>query len=115
MPIRTTILAFTTAGSLAACAADPNTIAPSYVSPAIYSGLNCQQLNAEAARLNARVSQVAGQQAQAASSDAAMTALTLVLFWPAVFAIGGGDQSAELARLRGEAEALQSAAIMRGC
>jgi hypothetical protein len=37
------------------------------------------------------------------------------IFWPALFLSGGDDQSPELARLRGEAEALQAAATARGC
>jgi hypothetical protein len=110
-----TILAATAALALAACAADPATIAPAYVSPVAYSTYDCRALNAEAVRLNARLSQVTGQQQAAADNDAAMAAVALVLFWPAIFAMGNGDQSAELARLRGEAEALQSAAIARGC
>lgn len=110
-------LAFAAAAALAlsACAPDPSSIAPAYVSPVAYSGLDCAAMNAEASRLSARLASVTGQQQEAASSDAALTAVTLILFWPAIFWIGGGDQSDELARLRGEAEALQAAAVARGC
>ena len=100
---------------LAACAAQPETIAPAYVSPAAYSTMSCAQLNAEAARVSSRLSAATGQQAQQANNDAAMTAVALVLFWPAAFAIGNKDQSGTIAQLRGEAEALQSAATRRGC
>jgi hypothetical protein len=113
--MKPTIIAAVAALGLAACAPDPNTVAPAYISPTAYAGLACTALNAEAQRITARVAQVAGQQAQAASNDAAMTAVTLVLFWPAVFMLGNNDQSAELARLRGEAEALRLAALQRGC
>jgi hypothetical protein len=109
------ILSGVAALALAGCAADPASIAPAYVSPTAYSGYDCRAMNAEAARLNARLASVTGQQQEAANNDAAMAAVALVLFWPALFAMGNGDQSAELARLRGEAEALQSAAIARGC
>jgi hypothetical protein len=44
-----------------------------------------------------------------------MTAVALILFWPAAFAIGGNDQSPAIAQMRGEAEAIQSAAVARGC
>lgn len=108
-------LAAAAALGLAACAPDPSTVAPAYISPTAYAGLSCDALNAEAARLASRVSQVTGEQQQAASADAAMTALSLVLFWPAVFWIGTDDRSDELARLRGEAEALRLAALQRGC
>lgn len=110
-----TILAVTCAASLAACAADPATVAPAYVSPVAYSGLDCRALTAEAARLNARIAAVTGQQQEAANADAANAVVAALIFWPALFLIGGDDQSPELARLRGEAEAIQSAAIARGC
>ena len=38
-----------------------------------------------------------------------------MLFWPAVFFVGRGDKAAELGRLKGEADALRSAAIRNGC
>jgi hypothetical protein len=113
--MKTPALAAVAALALAGCAADPSTIAPAYVSPTAYAALDCSAMNAEAARLSARLAAVTGQQQEAASSDAALTAVTLILFWPAIFWIGNGDQSDELARLRGEAEALQAAAVARGC
>lgn len=109
------ILALTTAATLSACAAQPEAIAPAYISPAAYSGMTCQQLNADAARINARLASATGQQARQADNDATMTAVALLLFWPAAFAIGGNDQSGTIAQLRGEAEAIQAAAIRRGC
>lgn len=108
-------LAAAAAITLAACAPDPATVAPSYVSPTAYAGITCPQLNAEATRLSARLAQVTGDQQAAAEADAVNTAISLILFWPAVFFVGGGDQSAELARLRGEAEALRIAAMEKGC
>lgn len=100
---------------LAACAAQPETIAPAYVSPAAYTQQSCGQLNAEAARINARLATATGQQSAQADSDAAATAVALILFWPAVFFIGGNDQSGTIAQLRGEAEAVHAAATARGC
>lgn len=35
----------------------------------------------------------------------------LVLFWPALFFLAGDDQKEELARLKGEYEALEKASI----
>jgi hypothetical protein len=60
---RATAAAFT----LAACAADPATVAPAYVSPVAYAGLDCRALAAEATRLNARIATVTGQQQDAAA------------------------------------------------
>ena len=40
----------------------------------------------------------------------------MVLFWPALFALGGTkQQEAEYARLRGEYDAVQQAAIQKKC
>ncbi len=40
----------------------------------------------------------------------------LFLFWPALFFLGGGgDREEELARLRGEIEAIESSAIQKDC
>lgn len=108
-------LATAAALTLAACAPDPATIAPAYVSPAAYAGLDCRALSSEAARLNARIATVTGQQQDAAAADTANAVVAALIFWPALFLIGGDDQSPELARLRGEAEALQAAANARGC
>jgi hypothetical protein len=115
MTIIKTTTALTVAATLAGCAASPESIAPAYVSPTAFAGQSCGQLNTAAAQLNARLATATGQQAKQASNDAAMTAVALILFWPAAFAIGGNDQSPAIAQMRGEAEALKSAAVSRGC
>ena len=115
MTIFKTITALTAAASIAGCASQPDQIAASYVSPTAYQGMSCGSLNAEAQRVNARLVQTTGQQQEAANNDAAVTAVALVLFWPAAFFIAGKDSSAELARLKGEADGIQAAAIRAGC
>jgi starvation-inducible outer membrane lipoprotein len=101
--------------ALAGCAAAPDQIAAAYVSPVAFSGQTCGQLNAQAQQLNARLATATGQQTQQASNDAALTAVALVLFWPAALFIGGNDQGSAIAQMRGEAQAIQSAAVARGC
>ena len=101
--------------ALAGCATAPEQIAAAYVSPVAFSGQTCGQLNAQAQQLNARLATATGQQTQQANNDAAMTAVALVLFWPAAFWIGGNDQGAAIAQMRGEFEAIRTAAIQRGC
>jgi len=39
----------------------------------------------------------------------------LVLFWPALFFLAGSDKKDELARLKGEYDALEQAAIQKDC
>jgi hypothetical protein len=45
-----------------------------------------------------------------------MTAVSLLLFWPAAFALGGNQTvETEYARLKGEYDAVQQAAILKNC
>lgn len=103
-------------GLVAGCATSPKDIAPAYVSPVLYENLSCQQLAEEAARVSAAAAAASGQQQSQAGKDAAMVGVSLVLFWPAVFFVGGDKQSAaELARLKGEMQAIEQANLRKGC
>jgi hypothetical protein len=108
-------IATITLAALAGCATAPDQIAASYVSPTAFAGMSCAALNVEAQRLNAKLASATGEQAQQADNDAAMTAVALILFWPAAFFIGGDDQAPAIAQMRGEAEAIRAAARARGC
>ena len=51
-----------------------------------------------------------------AANDSAVTAVSLVLFWPAAFMIrGNGESAAELGRLKGEMQAIEQANIQKNC
>jgi len=102
-------------GLLVGCASNPNKIQASYVSPLQYSHLDCDQIRMEMVRVSARVSEVSGAQKKQANGDAVAMGVGLVIFWPALFFLAGGDRKEELARLKGEYEALQSAAIEKKC
>lgn len=108
------ILAFSLV--LFACASSSDKIATSYVSPTQYKSFNCDQLSLELVRLNARKSELAASLDKAASNDEALTAVSIILFWPAAFALGGNEaQEMEYARLKGEYDAVQQAAIEKNC
>ena len=113
--MKTIVIALAATLALAGCATAPEQIAPAYVSPTAFSGQTCAQLNTAAQRLNAKLASATGQQSEQANNDAAMTAVALILFWPAAFFIGGNDQAPAIAQMRGEASAIQSAAQARGC
>jgi hypothetical protein len=101
---------------LSACASSSAEIRPSYVSPLQYQNLSCQQLGAEAERVSRRASEVAGVQDSNKTSDAWVTGAAIVLFWPAAFFVkGDGQTAAELARLKGEFEAIEQASIQKNC
>ena len=102
--------------SLAGCASNADKIGASYISPLQYQNYSCVQLGDEAQRVSGRVAQLSGVQDQKASSNALATGVAIVLFWPAAFMIGGNDQNtADLARLKGEFEAVERASIEKNC
>src|SRR5262245_40235934 len=96
----------------AACASLSDAIKAAYVSPLQYQGLSCQQIGAEMERVSRRASEAAGVQDSQRSSDQWATAGAIILFWPAAFLVkGDGNNAAELARLKGEFEALEQVSI----
>jgi hypothetical protein len=81
-----------------------------------YESYNCTQISEEARRVSARASQLAGTQDEKATKDALAMGVGLIIFWPALFMVGGNDQqAAELSRIRGEMEALEQVSIRKQC
>jgi hypothetical protein len=101
---------------LGGCASSSDKITASYVSPMLYEGWNCRQLVEEAQRVSHHAAAAAGAQDSQASKDAVATTVGAIVFWPALFLIGGDKQNAaELARLKGEMEAIEQASIRKNC
>lgn len=116
--ITTAMTATITAVSLAlgGCATSASNIAASYTSPAQYQGYDCAQLASEGQRIQGRVNQLAGRLDEAASNDKVLMGVGMVLFWPALFALGGTkQQEADYARLKGEYDAVQQSMIAKKC
>ncbi len=102
--------------ALAGCATASKDITPAYVSPMQYQSYDCDQLTGEIQRIEGRVGQLGGRLDQAAANDKAIGVVGAVLFWPALFALGGTKgQEADYARLKGESDAIQQAAIAKKC
>jgi hypothetical protein len=98
------------------CATPANDIAAAYVSPTGYQGYSCGQLAGEAQEVSSRAVAATGMQNKKATGDAVAMGVGLVVFWPALFFIGGdGAQSAEVARLKGEMQAIETASRRKGC
>jgi hypothetical protein len=113
---RSIVFAVSVALAVAGCATASKDIASAYVSPNQYSTYDCEQLAAETARIQARVVQTGGRLDEAAQNDAGIMAVGLILFWPVLFALGGTkQQEAEYARLKGEYDAVEQAAIAKKC
>ncbi len=101
---------------VSACASKSSDIPASYVSTMQYQGYSCSQIAAEAQNVSARASQVMSSQDKKAQNDTAAMAVGMVLFWPALFFMkGDSETSAEVARLKGEMEALEKASIQKRC
>ena len=98
------------------CSSSPEKISAAYVSPIQYSPYDCDQIGMELIRVNRRVVEVSGIQKKQADKDAAAMGVGLVIFWPALFFLAAGsDHEAELARLKGEYETLETVAIQKKC
>jgi hypothetical protein len=116
--VRILKLSIVVAASLvtAACATSSKKIAAEYVSPLQYQAYDCQQLMAEADRIRGRVTQLGGRLDEAASNDKMLMGAGLLIFWPALFALGGTkEQEAEFARLKGEADAVSQSMVQKKC
>ncbi|MEM1100525.1 MAG: hypothetical protein AAGH73_03210 [Pseudomonadota bacterium] len=110
------VLPLLTSLVLSGCAQSPENIAATYVSPLQFQSYSCNQLVEEGNRVGRRAAEVAGVQQKKADQDAGATAISLVLFWPAAFFIKGDKETAaELARLKGELEAIEQASIRKNC
>ncbi len=101
---------------LSGCATASKDVVPAYVSPLQYQAYDCAQLTSESQRIQARVVQLGGRLDEASNNDKALMGVGLVLFWPALFALGGTkQQEADYARLQGEYDAIQKTAIEKKC
>jgi len=100
---------------LAGCTTAGKDVTATYVSPIQYSNFDCDQLRQELLRINGRVNQMTGRLDESASNDKALVAASLI-FWPTLFFLGGTkQQEAELSRLKGEYESLQTASVTKKC
>jgi len=111
------IAALSTVLVIGACASSSNEIATSYVSPMQYEDYSCKQISYEMQRVSRRTSEISGVIDKKASNDSAQMGLGLVLFWPALFFLEGGDgpEAAEYARLKGEFDALETVGVQKDC
>jgi hypothetical protein len=110
------VIAFGSIAVLTACAKSSEEVSTSYVSPIQYANHDCNQLRGELGRVNRQLVQKMRSQDSRADNDAVATGVGMVLFWPALFFIKGDDEHAgELARLKGEFDAVEQAAIEKRC
>lgn len=99
------------------CATQPDKIQSSYVSPLTYKDFDCDQIALEMDHVSHKTGELYTQLKQKADDDAAQMGIGIVLFWPALFFLEGGDgpEAAEYARLMGSYDALHTNAVQKNC
>ena len=99
------------------CASKPGAIPADYVSPLKYTAFSCDVLTAERERMLDSLVELYRHQNKDVSDDSAAMAVSMLLFWPALFALSGGkeDVAGALGKLKGEVRALDIAATDKGC
>ena len=103
--------------ALAACSTNPNQIDAAYVSPLKYRDYDCSQIGMEMDYVGQRTTKLYQRLKADNTADKWQTGVGLLLFWPTLFLIEGGDgpQAAEYAQLKGEFEALRNNSVQRRC
>jgi hypothetical protein len=102
--------------AVSGCAKDASEVGATYISPILYENYTCPQLAEEATRVSSRAAQAAGVQDQRATGDKVAMGVGLIVFWPALFFTKGNDENtAELARLKGQMDAIEQASIKKRC
>lgn len=102
---------------LVACASNPNDIDAAYVSPLKYKDYDCGQLAMEMDYVGQRTTKLYQRLKDERKADNWQMGVGLVLFWPALFFLEGGDgpEAAEYAQLKGEFEALRDNSVIKKC
>lgn len=99
------------AAALGACAKSPESISPSYVSEVGYQAWSCQQLSEETLRLSSAYATAAQQQEKARTNDV----VGVILIGLPVSSMSGDNIAPEIARLKGEQEAVRKAMVVKNC
>ena len=97
--------------AVAACAPTPESIQPAYVSEVPYQSWTCQQLGEELGRLNNALTTSSAQQNTARSNDVA----GVILLGLPVVSMSGQSIAPQIARYKGEQEAVNRAMIRNSC
>lgn len=102
---------------LTACASNPDKIDAAYVSPLKYKDYDCDQIAMEMDYVGQRTTKLYTRLKKERQKDNAQMGVGLVLFWPALFFLEGGDgpEAAEYSQLKGEYEALRENSVQKKC
>ena len=115
MLIRKSFAIFLGLAAVTGCATQSDEIPASYVSSIKYNSYSCSQLEQEYSRLISRSQSTNRRQDDIAGNDAVAMGVGLVLFWPALFFIDNDDHKEEVARLKGELDAVETSGVEKDC
>lgn len=99
------------------CASSPDKMEAAYVSPLKYKNFDCDQISMEMDYISQRTTRLHQKLKKESTADKWQMAAGLILFWPVLFALEGGDgpEAAEYSHLKGEFEALRTTSIQKKC
>jgi uncharacterized lipoprotein NlpE involved in copper resistance len=109
--LKTIIAVSAVALTMAGCASAPSSIKPTSVSSSGYAGLSCGQLAQKANALAASYKVAADKQSSARKGDI----IGVVLIGLPTSSMSGKDNTAEVARIKGEQAAVSKAKTAKGC
>lgn len=93
---------------LAGCATRPENVAATHVSHSRYSDRTCKSLSIELEDVQGALRAQSAKLGDKATQDAVVTGVGVLLFWPALFALGNnGALEGDVARLKGEEQAVR--------
>ncbi len=112
-----TAILFSITIALVSCASNPDSIDAAYVSPLKYAAYDCNQIGLELGYVGQRTNTLYSNLRQKRKTDNWQMGVGLILFWPTLFALEGGDgaDAAEYAQLKGEFEALRQNSVEKRC
>lgn len=102
---------FVVTAMLAGCAARPQDIPPTYVSELPYMSATCDQLRDTLLNVNTALGNAASNQVSARANDS----LGVVLIGLPVASMAGKDSTAQVAILKGHADAIRRAGSAKNC
>ncbi len=102
---------------LTSCASNPDDIDAAYVSPLKYNNYDCDQISTEMDHIGKRTSELYLRLKSERNKDNWQTGVGVLLFWPSLFLLEGGDgpEAQEYAQLKGEFEALRENSVTKKC
>lgn len=111
------IATLTAATMLVGCASNPNNIDAIYVTPLKYATYSCNQIAQEMGYVEQRTNVLYQNLQRKRTNDNWAMGVGMVLFWPALFALDGGDgpEATEYAQIKGEYEALRQNSVDKSC